>query len=64
MTDCAYTATIGPATPGEPPTGEVDVAPLPPGVALQGVAADSVLVSIHDDTGAPTNLPFHLMVAC
>lgn len=58
VSSCAYTATIGIGTsPGQPPSGEISVAPLVDDV-------HGVYVVTHDDTGTLTNLPFHLLVAC
>jgi hypothetical protein len=53
---CTYQATIGLALPGNPPTGEVSVAPLANGT--------SVLVRTFDSGGAAMDLPFHLLVVC
>lgn len=54
---CAYTATIGGAGAGVAPSGLA-------GVSQLSGNASGVRVVTRDDAGTPTNLPFHLTVAC
>jgi len=54
---CAYTATIGDAGAGVPPSGLAGVSQLPGN-------ANGVRVVTRDDAGASANRPFHLTVAC
>lgn len=54
---CTYQATIGLAIPGNPPSGEVSVAPLTGNPNM-------VAVRTFDSGGAAMDLPFHLLVVC
>jgi len=55
VSPCAYAATIGTADTTAPPTGLVKVSGGPDG---------TVVVQTTDVAGTPTDLPFHLIVAC
>jgi hypothetical protein len=54
VTNCAFTATIGSTDATPPPTGRIVV------FEENGTVA----VRTYDDNGKPTDLPFHLIVAC
>lgn len=54
MTDCAFTATIGSTDATPPPTGRIVV------YEENG----RVAVKTYNDAGEPTDLPFHVIVAC
>lgn len=57
VSECTYQATIGLGIPGNPPTGEVSVAPL-------SANPNAVVVRTFDSGGAAMDLPFHLLVVC
>ncbi len=57
VSGCAYVATIGDTDSGSTAPGEI-------WVAGRNGNADGVFVDTQDDTGAESNLPFHLSVSC
>lgn len=54
---CAYEATLGDASNGSAPVGQI-------GVATRFHHKNGVFIFTTDSTGNPTDLPFHLLVIC
>ncbi|HMS72783.1 MAG TPA: hypothetical protein PKB03_07070, partial [Baekduia sp.] len=54
VSSCVYTATLG----------SVDASDVPPGRITVGAVGGKVAVKTFDAAGSPSDLPFHLIVAC